>query len=403
MMNKEINNNDKRKGLEIKTLKGITYVLLLLTLVGCSQKETTNKQKGTKESTSLSQIKTRISSKEKEKPLFTDEDYAAAGYLSIYLEAKNNTKSIDDLFYFITKEPEGNITFAKDKDGFTLGQGTAGSTMTFRVEKDKVIRISPAENNFSWSKKELDKTFKDYQKLVEKLVVIGKENMENHKKTEVETAKKETVDPKNLTEEQAITWIKNYLIQNGATEEGLNKDSEFQSSMLDGYLVVTQYLPVPTGAHKKITYQFRVNSNGQLEKRYITSGEDWEVISTEYIYKEDLEGTVATKNDISASMVQDGNDGPGIFYTLIIKNTSDHNIKVSAEEFTLNKNSSLSDVKEDIPARYQKNVVIPAGKEHKFTQLLGPVSGDTAYYFNLDAIYQGEVIFHQTAGMKNDK
>lgn len=387
----------------MKTFKGMVYVLSLLTLVGCSQKGTNNESKETTESTRVSQTKTSASSKEIEKPLFTDEDYAAAGYLSIYLEAKDNKQSIDDLFYFITKEPEGNVTFTKEKDGFTLGQGTAGSTMTFKVEKDKVTRISPAKNNFSWSKKELDKTFKDYQKLVEKLVVIGKENKENHKQAEVEAAKKEVIDPKNLTEEQAITWIKNYLIQNGATEEGLNKNSEFQSSMTDGYLIISQYLPVPTGAHKKMTYQFRINSNGHLEKKYIASNENWEVISTEYIYKEDLEGPIATKSDMSATMVQDGSDGPGMFYTLTIKNTSDHTIKVSAEELALNKNSSLSDVDEDIPVRYQKNVVIPAGKEHEFKQLLGPVSGDTPLYNNLDVTYQGEVIFHQAAGMESYK
>ncbi|MEG0255600.1 MAG: hypothetical protein RR554_07280, partial [Vagococcus sp.] len=334
-----------------------------------------------------------------EKPLFSDEEYAAAAYMTHF---SKKDASVDDVFYHLTKESPTLFSYNKDEKNYKLSQKAKDTTLLLKIETDTVSAKSDATSSeypLEWTKKELDNQYKDYQKLVEKFVTTGKNLPKETKNTEVKTTEKEIIDTKNLTETQVVAWIKNYLTQNGAPSDSLEKKDRFQTSMVEGYLVVSEYLPVPTGAFDKMTYQYRVNSNGHLEKKDVTTANEWEVISEEYIAEANLESKVATKTDISAQMEKGSTDGPAMFYHLIITNTSNEAISVSTDNLSLHKKSGRSSEDTLIPVRYPQTVIIQPNKYHKFHDLLGGVSGDTPMYNNLDVYYNEDVIFHQAAGI----
>lgn len=93
-----------------------------------------------------------------------------------------------------------------------------------------------------------------------------------------------TVDGKNLTAEQAISWVKNHLKSNGATEAELS-DTDFKSQMSDdGYLTIDMYTWNPAHTGKTRAYTYRINGSGQLQEGdvYNANGE-WQTVSDNYI------------------------------------------------------------------------------------------------------------------------
>lgn len=96
-------------------------------------------------------------------------------------------------------------------------------------------------------------------------------------------AKKEKVDTKSLTNDQAIDWVKHYLVQNGATIEELNEEVGFKADMVDGYLQVSEYHQNTPFGSRTLSYIYRINAEGELEEGSIYNSDDWHVISTEYI------------------------------------------------------------------------------------------------------------------------
>ncbi len=382
----------------MKKGKWFIWIVIALVLGGCSKNDNVSTSNSRINSTKDSSTVIKTSSSKTKKTNFSDDEYVAAAYMAIYLETSTSNEAIDDIFYEITKESSDIFTFKKSDNDFILNQGNENSTTTFKVDKENIYGSSK-DSNFEWTKKDLDSKFKDYKKLVEKLVIIGEENTKKptSKKNE---QKKEAIDTKSLTEEQAIDWVKHYLITNGATFDELEKKATFQTSMVDGFLVISEYLPVPTGAHNKLTYQYRINNEGYLEMTDVSTSDDWDVVSETYIFKEDLNAPIAKNEDISAVMTQEGHDGPGMFYTLIITNTTNKTVKVSSNDMIFEKKSNQTDSSEDIPLRYQKTVIITAGKNHEFKQILGPVSGDTPMYYNLDVSYQGNRLIRQEAAIK---
>lgn len=380
----------------MKKITVIVSLIGLLALVGCSGK---NKEEGTTSSTKIAQKTTTSTISKEKKPLFSDEAYVAAAYMEHFSKKEN---SVDDVFYRLTKETP--TTFSNDSTNktYSLTQGTDETTLQLKVDGDKVKGklLSDADYTLEWSKKSLDKKYNDYQKLVEKLVATGKEQAKVSKKEQPEEKKEEEiVDTKNLTEAQVIAWIKNYLTQNGASKDSLEKKDRFQTSMFEGSLIVSEYLPVPTGAFDKMTYQYRVNSNGHLEKKDVTAANDWQVISEDYISDTNLQSREATKDDLSAKMERGGTDGPAMFYNLVITNTSNEAIKLSTNQISLHKKSGRGNEETVIPARYPQSVIIQPNKYYEFPDLLGGVSGDTPLYNNLDVYFNQDVIFHQAAGI----
>lgn len=273
----------------MKVQKIILSISAIFLLAGCTSKNnekeavTTGAQQSTgQDSTNKKEnktVETTASINQVEQVTFSDEEFAAAAYMSLY---SHHDKSIDDLFYWMTKEPEGNLSFEDTEDGLEFSQGTASSTFIFTLDEYKVYskNVKPGSETTVNDKSDLIEEYKDYKKLVEKLVVVGKENVANS------TASKQgdnNIDVFALTEVQAIDWVKNYLKQNGATDEEITNNLGFQTSMEDGYLTILEYRVVPTGNFKKLSYQYRINSEGFLEMRDVISGTNWTVISEEYI------------------------------------------------------------------------------------------------------------------------
>lgn len=90
------------------------------------------------------------------------------------------------------------------------------------------------------------------------------------------------VNTKELTEEQAVNWVKNYRLQEGLLDEKNEIDFKTQISK-EGYLQIVLYAWAPTKLFKKISSVYRINENGYLEMGSPDSFSGWQVISTEYI------------------------------------------------------------------------------------------------------------------------
>ncbi|EGO5243224.1 HAD hydrolase family protein [Enterococcus faecalis] len=91
------------------------------------------------------------------------------------------------------------------------------------------------------------------------------------------------IDTLNLTSKQAISWVKNYLIQQGANPNEAGNEFQVQFSA-EGYLEIYKYSWSPAHTVKTISNKYRINEQGVLQIGNNTgNGEPWETISTTYI------------------------------------------------------------------------------------------------------------------------
>ena len=98
-----------------------------------------------------------------------------------------------------------------------------------------------------------------------------------------EKSSESSIDTKKLTEDQAITWVKNYLLSQGATNEEID-EAGFQTQLSNsGYLEISMYTWTPAHMTKTLAYIYRVNDSGELQEGSIYNDDSWTTISTDYI------------------------------------------------------------------------------------------------------------------------
>lgn len=94
-----------------------------------------------------------------------------------------------------------------------------------------------------------------------------------------------TVDTLNLTNDQAISWVKNYWLQQGAVPDS-NNDIIYKTQFSkDGYLEIVRYTWNLAHTAQTLSDIYRVNEKGYLQEgnAYSGSGEPWETISESYL------------------------------------------------------------------------------------------------------------------------
>ncbi|WP_429975999.1 hypothetical protein [Enterococcus sp. DIV0086] len=154
----------------------------------------------------------------------------------------------------------------------SIGLSACSKNETKRSEKQQSSSVSVKSSKSS------------EKEIISKDTTVSKENViEQNSSNTVENENTDKINTKNLTTEQAISWVKNYLIQQGANPS--EAENEFQTQMSDdGYLEILRYSWNPAKTSKTISNIYRVNEQGELQiGNNANLGEPWETISTTYI------------------------------------------------------------------------------------------------------------------------
>ncbi|MGY3767052.1 hypothetical protein ACWOAH_11045 [Vagococcus vulneris] len=193
-------------------------------------------------------------------------------YIDNYLQSDDISGTINQ---FIT-EPTKKIIFTQTADGYSLAQGTRSSQEDFIIKNNSIICIlhdgatDTIEKNYDIN--EINQKYQNYEAELTQLVESGEQ---------AASTTPASINTKNLTNDQAITWIRNYLIQTGNSNEDLKKISYMPQMSTDGYLEIFLYTSNVTGEHKTIQALYRIDENGHLQLS--SSSNTWETVSTSYI------------------------------------------------------------------------------------------------------------------------
>jgi hypothetical protein len=91
------------------------------------------------------------------------------------------------------------------------------------------------------------------------------------------------VNTKNLTENQAITWVENYLLSNNVTAEAIGNLTVTTKLDANNYLLITTLDPNAAAEGGRPAGIFRIDSHGNLQIGNPTSVEGpWTTVSEEY-------------------------------------------------------------------------------------------------------------------------
>lgn len=198
---------------------------------------------------------------------------------------------------FLEKVSRGLMYFSSTDQGYTL-EGIQnpfketfvvdGQTITCTIETEGVVNNRGSQS----ATVNIDDLNAQYSGYKEKLAFASEyltvssqieQKLKETQSQKLDAQKAEQnnkIDTKNLTEQQAIDWVKNYWRQTGSTDEDLAQIGYKANIQDDGYLYVYLYTDTPTKAFKTLEYTYRINSQGELEEVY---GDESKVVSREYI------------------------------------------------------------------------------------------------------------------------
>lgn len=218
----------------------------------------------------------------------TNEELVVAAYIKNHIqEDQGDTIPI----YMTNLLNKALLKLNKTDNGYSVDGIQQTVKDDYQIKGDKIIStISPSDFTYNNGQSTntlafgtLQSEFQSYKGMLTLLTNYIKISEELDNRNKKEALKKQQVDTSNLTEDQAISWVKNYLKSNGATEEEL-ADAGFKTLLSDeGYLTIEMFTWTPTHNDRTLAYIYRVNGDGYLQEGNIANTDSWNTISTSYI------------------------------------------------------------------------------------------------------------------------
>jgi hypothetical protein len=173
---------------------------------------------------------------------------------------------------------DGNIV-SEVSEGGQFNNGSRTATQSISALREK---YTPYKENLTFILNYV-KLGEDFEK--QRAEKLSRINGSQDTATSTDSSDSSTVDTTKLTEEQAITWVKNYLIQNeGWTSEALDEASFKTQLDDDNYLEIDMYTWTPAHQVRNIDTRFRIDGEGNLQKTpYAMGTGDFETVSTTYL------------------------------------------------------------------------------------------------------------------------
>lgn len=218
----------------------------------------------------------------------TNEELVVAAYIKNHIqEDQGDTIPI----YMTNLLNKALLKLNKTDNGYSVDGIQQTVKDDYQIKGDKIIStISPSDFTYNNGQSTntlvlstLQSEFQSYKGMLTLLTNYIKISEELDNRNKKEALKKQQVNTTNLTEDQAISWVKNYLKSNGATEEEL-ADAGFKTLLSDeGYLTIEMFTWTPTHNDRTLAYIYRVNGDGYLQEGNIANTDSWNTISTSYI------------------------------------------------------------------------------------------------------------------------
>ncbi|EIB6117672.1 hypothetical protein K9D10_002647 [Enterococcus faecalis] len=218
----------------------------------------------------------------------TNEELVVAAYIKNHIqEDQGDTIPI----YMTNLLNKALLKLNKTDNGYSVDGIQQTVKDDYQIKGDKIIStISPSDFTYNNGQSTntlafgtLQSEFQSYKGMLTLLTNYIKISEELDNRNKKEALEKQQVDTSNLTEDQAISWVKNYLKSNGATEEEL-ADAGFKTLLSDeGYLTIEIFTWTPTHNDRTLAYIYRVNGDGYLQEGNIANTDSWNTISTSYI------------------------------------------------------------------------------------------------------------------------
>ncbi|CDI47765.1 hypothetical protein BN927_01167 [Lactococcus lactis subsp. lactis Dephy 1] len=206
----------------------------------------------------------------------TDEELALAAYVRNYA-----TTDVEIRGYLSGGLADNDFSVEFQDNSYRFGQGTASSTEEITVSGNQVMCVihdgATETKTVNYTKEELTKLFVQYKKLLDVKLELGKQNS-------AKASTSSTVDTTKLTEDQAKTWVKNYLVQSGVVDQDAIDNRTSVSTYLDdnNYLCLEPRASAKDNTTNDSTLgYFRINDAGELQQQN-TDG-DWQTVSTSYL------------------------------------------------------------------------------------------------------------------------
>lgn len=215
----------------------------------------------------------------------TTEEVVAAAYVEIYLnDAGDVSETIRQLL-------ADQITLTENAGNYQFVQNVSDSQIDFTVEEDQIIGTL-ASGTKKYAVSQLEEDYQHYQGRLAELVAAAKTGTtttaasEEEATTPTETIPEtSTVNTKNLTSQQAITWVENYLATNNSATP--TTDSlVYETQMVNRYLLILMHRISADGLNNNLAEVYRVDGNGNLQKSdraAVTNTASWTTVSTQYL------------------------------------------------------------------------------------------------------------------------
>lgn len=194
--------------------------------------------------------------------------------------------------------------FTEADDGYNLDGIQQTYRQNFKFSGNQIIcTLSPSDaytfvqngtSTISVDIDEIQTSFQSYKGLLKLLTYsvpaseeysyrLRETAMPSQSQSSSTTSFNSDVNTRNLTTQQAVDWVKNYMLQDGATQ-GAVDDTGFECRMdTDGYVKIYVYMWVPTHAYRRLDYTYRIDGNGYLQREYGMGTDKWDTVSTRYI------------------------------------------------------------------------------------------------------------------------
>lgn len=223
----------------------------------------------------------------------TNEELVVAAYIKNHMQEDQG----DNIPIYITRMlGTAILKFNKTDNGYSIDGVQQAVYDKAQIADGKITcTISPSDFKYNngqstatLSVDSLQSEFRSYKGMMTLLTNYIKISEELDTRNKQEGMKKQEsnsqIDTKNLTEDQAITWVKSYLKSNGATDEEL-EDTGFKASLSDdGYLIIEMFTWNPAHTSRTIYARFRIDGDGNLQKTVNAMGEEpYETVSTTYL------------------------------------------------------------------------------------------------------------------------
>lgn len=218
----------------------------------------------------------------------TNEELVIAAYIKNHMQEDQG----DNIPIYMTNLlNKALLKLNKTDNGYSVDGIQQTVKDDYQIKGDEIIStISPSDFAYNngqstnaLSIHTLQSEFQSYKGMLTLLTNYIKLSEELDNRNKKEALEKQQVDTSNLTEDQAISWVKNYLKSNGATEEEL-ADAGFKTILSDeGYLTIEMFTWTPTHNDRILAYIYRVNGDGYLQEGNIANTDSWNTISTSYI------------------------------------------------------------------------------------------------------------------------